>query len=197
MFFSDNAKWKQEENGSSPHTHCICSSCILNTRAQTELIELSIKYIIMLRTLPQFAFQSTYYTEQNLYPSPLVRPCQGGPISPVWILKHLVLVFINACRLLSALPSLSQFGRGRLSLVTISFYPLLLLFGPCRLSEFTLAGPHWFDWDQVGGWFTGIFKKNNKEHTIDVQFVSHLPMIKLRQKNNGQSNNVHCCTIYI
>ena len=78
MFFSDNAKWKQEENGSSPHTHCICSSCILNTRAQTELIELSVKYIIMLRILPQFAFQSTYYTEQNLYPSPLVRPCQGG-----------------------------------------------------------------------------------------------------------------------
>ena len=50
-------------------------------------------------------------------------------------------VFINACRLLSALPSLSQFGRGRLSLVAISFYALSLLFGPCRLSEFTLAGP--------------------------------------------------------
>ena len=32
----------------------------------------------MLRALQQFAFQSTYYTEQNLYPSPLVRPCQGG-----------------------------------------------------------------------------------------------------------------------
>ena len=50
-------------------------------------------------------------------------------------------VFINACRLLSALPSLLQFGRGRLSLVAISFYVLSLLFGPCRLSEFTLAGP--------------------------------------------------------
>ena len=46
--------------------------------------------------------------------------------------------FINACRLL---PSLLQFGRGRLSLVAISFYVLSLLFGPCRLSEFTLAGP--------------------------------------------------------
>ena len=35
------------------------------------------------------------------------------------------------------------FGRGRLSLalVAISFYALSLLFGPCRLSEFTLAGP--------------------------------------------------------
>ena len=55
--------------------------------------------------------------------------------------KRLVSVFINACRLLSALPSLSQFGRGRLSLVAISFYALSLLFGPCRLSEFTLAGP--------------------------------------------------------
>ena len=49
---------------------------------------------------------------------------------------------VNACRLLSALPSLSQFGRGRLSLVAISFYALLPLFGPCRFSEFTLAGPH-------------------------------------------------------
>ena len=43
---------------------------------------------------------------------------------------RLGLVFINACRLLSALPSLSQFGRGRLSLVAISFYALSLLFGP-------------------------------------------------------------------
>ena len=40
---------------------------------------------------------------------------RGGPMSPVWILKCLVSVFINACRLLSALPSLLQFGRGRLS----------------------------------------------------------------------------------
>ena len=32
-------------------------------------------------------------------------------------------------------------GRGRLSLVAISFYALSLLFGPCRLLEFTLAGP--------------------------------------------------------
>ena len=65
----------------------------------------------------------------------------GSPMSPVWILKRLVSVFINACKLLSALMSLSQFGRGRLSLVAISFYTLLLLFGSCRLSEFTLAGP--------------------------------------------------------
>ena len=50
-------------------------------------------------------------------------------------------MFINACRLLSALPSLSQFGRGRLSLVAISFYGLSLLFGPCRLLEFTPVGP--------------------------------------------------------
>ena len=63
-------------------------------------------------------------------------------MSPIWILKRLVSVFINACRLLSALPSLSQFGRGRLSLVAISLYVLSLLFGPCRLSEFTLVGPH-------------------------------------------------------
>ena len=49
-------------------------------------------------------------------------------------------VFINAL-LLSALPSMSQFGEGRLSLVEISFYALSLLFGLCHLSEFTLAGP--------------------------------------------------------
>ena len=58
-----------------------------------------------------------------------MRPCQGGgggPMSPIWILKCLV----------------SQFGRRRLSLVAISFYALSLLFGPCRLSEFTLARPH-------------------------------------------------------
>ena len=67
---------------------------------------------------------------------------EGGPMSPVWIFKRLVSVFINACRLLSALPSLLQFGWGRLSLVApFSFYALSLLFGPCRLSEFTLAGP--------------------------------------------------------
>ena len=57
-------------------------------------------------------------------------------------------VLINACHLLSALSSLSQFGQGRLSLVVIAFYALSLPFGPCCLSEFTLAGPqetHQFD----------------------------------------------------
>ena len=62
-------------------------------------------------------------------------------MSPAGILKRLVSVFIDVCRLFSALPSLLQFGRGRLSLVVISFYALSLLFGPCGLSEFTLAGP--------------------------------------------------------
>ena len=45
----------------------------------------------------------------------------GGFMLPVWIIKRLVSVFINAFRLLLALPSLSQFGQGRLSLVGISF----------------------------------------------------------------------------
>ena len=74
----------------------------------------------------------------------LRRPCRGGgdPMLPVWILKCIVSVFINACHLLSALPSLLQFGRGRLSLVVISFYALSLLSGPCHLLEFTLAGSH-------------------------------------------------------
>ena len=72
-----------------------------------------------------------------------LRPCQGGGKSHVARLnfKTSLVGVYKACRLLSALPSLSQFGRGRLSLVTISFYVLSLLFGPCRLSEFTLAGP--------------------------------------------------------
>ena len=71
------------------------------------------------------------------------RPARGGGRFHVARLnfKTSRSVFINACRLLSALPSLLQFGRGRLSLVAISFYVLSLLFGPCRLSEFTLAGP--------------------------------------------------------
>ena len=59
-------------------------------------------------------------------------------MSPVSILKRLMSVFINACRLLSALPSLSQFGEGRLSLVAMSFYALSLLFGqvyPGRVSN--------------------------------------------------------------
>ena len=64
-------------------------------------------------------------------------------MSPIRILKCLVSVFINACCLFSALLSLSQFGQGRLSLVAISFYVLSLLFGPCCLLEFTLAGPHY------------------------------------------------------
>ena len=79
-----------------------------------------------------------------------------------------VSVFINACRLLSALPSLSQFGRGRLSLVPISFYVLSLLLGPCRLSEFTLAGPH-----------VNINKKKlnfNLCHSILQLFVTYQPM---------------------
>ena len=49
---------------------------------------------------------------------------------------------VGVYKCLSALSSLSlsQFGRGRLSLVAIPLYTLSLLFGPCRLSEFTLAG---------------------------------------------------------
>ena len=69
-------------------------------------------------------------------------PARGGSHVPRLNLKRLVSVFINARCSLSALPSLSQFGQGRLSLVAISFYALSLLFGPCRSLEFTLAGPH-------------------------------------------------------
>ena len=89
--------------------------------------------------LDKMSWQIQY---QRLSFCPWKRPCQGGggPMSPVWILKRLMSVFINAL-LLSALPSMSQFGEGRLSLVEISFYALSLLFGLCHLSEFTVAGP--------------------------------------------------------
>ena len=70
-------------------------------------------------------------------------PARGGGGSHVACLnfKTSCVGVYNVCRLLSALLSLSQFGRRRLSLVAISFYTLLLLSGPCRLSEFTPAGP--------------------------------------------------------
>ena len=55
-----------------------------------------------------------------------------------------------------ALPSLPQFGRGRLSLVAISFYALSLLFRSCRLSEFTLTGP----------------QKNNCCHPVTFEWFS-------------------------
>ena len=105
----------------------------------------------------------------------------GGPMSPVWILKRLVSVFINACRLLSALPSLSQFGRGRLSLVAISFYALSLLFGPCRLSEFTLAGPHIF---LVIKTPLLLHIKQSQTNTESILIVSsfHCPLKKERRK---------------
>ena len=71
----------------------------------------------------------------------------GGPRSLVGILKCLVSAFCQGFTSLSkierqtfsALKSLSAFLNGcRLSLF---IWALSLLFGPCRLSEFTLAGP--------------------------------------------------------
>ena len=103
--------------------------------------------LLYVNGLIQVIFAARFIWRQNSnMTTPLLTgealPGVGSPKSPVWILKRLVSVFINACRLMSALPSLSQFGWGRLSLVAISFYVLSLLFGSCRLSEFTLAGPH-------------------------------------------------------
>ena len=99
----------------------------------TQYIKIGIFVILFWDRIIKSAFKLSVFNE--------ALPEAGGPMSPVWILKRLVSVFINACRLLSALPSLSQFGQGRLSLVAISFFVLSLLFGRCCLSEFTLAGP--------------------------------------------------------
>ena len=63
-----------------------------------------------------FVLNGIQLMEDRKISQQILRPCQGGgPMSPVRILKRLVSVFINACCLLSALPSLSQFGSGRLS----------------------------------------------------------------------------------
>ena len=119
-------------------------------------------------------------------------PAGGGTMLPAWILRRLVLVFINACRLLSALPSLSQFGQGRLSLVALSFYALPLLFGPCRLSEFTLAGPRKTDhvgllqrWFQIlifqldrKIWFPAKILENLKI-TLDVRHSLTQPILQV------------------
>ena len=113
--------------------------------------ELSLEELTQSKDCPQNKLLFlTYMTNSSLRNSSVLYhkrgPARGwgvgGPMSPVWILKRLVSVFINACRLLSGLLSLSQFGRGRLSLVAISFYTLSLLFGSWHLSEFTLAGLH-------------------------------------------------------
>ena len=49
-------------------------------------------------------------------------------------------MLVAYCRLCRHCHNLNE--GGCLDLVVISFYTLLLLFGPCHLSEFTLAGPH-------------------------------------------------------
>ena len=116
-----------------------------------ESVNLSLEELTQSKDCPQNKLLFlTYMTNSSLHMNAVRNssvlyhkrgPARGwGPMSPVWISKRLVSVVINACRLLSGL--LSQFGRGRLSLVAISFHTLSLLFGPWHLSEFTLAGPH-------------------------------------------------------
>ena len=73
----------------------------------------------------------------------LMRHCQGGvshvarlnfKTSRVGVYKRLSLIVGFATTV--------AICWRRMSLVAISFYAKSLLFGPCRLSEFTLAGPH-------------------------------------------------------
>ena len=85
-------------------------------------ISVVVKYYPWLEVLLFFVFG---YSE--------MRPRQGGShVARLNFKTSRVGVYINACRLLSALLSLSQLGRGRLSLVAISFYAQSPLFGPCR-----------------------------------------------------------------
>ena len=119
----------------------LCTKCLMKDINVFYLFFLSLKLQEDLSTFDKkriWDFNEAWINVNSFYEA---LPGGGGPMSPIWILKRLMLVFINACHLLSALPSLSQFGRGRLSLIAISFYALSLLFGPYHLSEFTLAGP--------------------------------------------------------
>ena len=75
----------------------------------------------------------------------LMRHCQGGggmshvarlnfKTSRVSVYKRLSLIVGFAITV--------AICRRRMSLIAISFYALSPVFGPCRLSEFTQAGPH-------------------------------------------------------
>ena len=111
----------------------------------------------------------------------------GKLMSHVWILKLFVSVFINACRLLLALPSLSQFGRGRLSLVAISFYALSILFEPCRSSEFTLAGltKRYESWKSKFIYGKLIFSwRHNLMIWYSKKYIENYPTKFLRSKGN-------------
>ena len=90
-----------------------------------------------------FQVKSTSFTHCLSFKEALQEGGEGGGGNHVARLnfKTSRVGVYKSCRLLSALSSLSQFGRGRLSLVAIPLYTLSLLFGPGRLSEFTLAGP--------------------------------------------------------
>ena len=72
MFFSDNAKWKQEENGSSPHTHCICSSCTDRTNRAVCKIHYYAQDIATVR----FSEYIIYWTKS--LPLPISEALPGG-----------------------------------------------------------------------------------------------------------------------
>ena len=76
-----------------------------------------------------------------------MRPCPGGgggshvarlnvKTSRVGVHKIMLVAY---CRLCCHYHNLAEGGNGKC--LAIAFYVLSLLFGPCRLSEFTLAGP--------------------------------------------------------
>ena len=65
-----------------------------------------------------------------------------GPMSPPLNFNTFRVVGVYKClSLIVGFAVTVAIGRGRLSLVAISCYALSLLFEPCRLSEFSLAGP--------------------------------------------------------
>ena len=66
----------------------------------------------------------------------------GAPMSPVWILKRLVSVFIKCLSLIVGFSvTVTIWPREVVSCRDFILVVLFLIFGPCRLSEFTLAGP--------------------------------------------------------
>ena len=83
-------------------------------------------------------------------------------------------MFINACHLLSVLPSLSQFGWGRLSLVAISFYALSLLFWAMPLV----------------GIYPGRASKSNVQNIAKLAIIREISDSNLETGRNGSKSGV-------
>ena len=188
MFFSDNAKWKQEENGSSPHTHCICSSCTDRTNRAVCKIHYYAQDIATVR----FSEYILYWTKS--LPLPISEALPGG--SHVARLNfntaHVgVKMLVAYCRLCRHRHNLAEGGC------------LLSLFHFTRCCSFLghVACQN-LPWQDLIG-LTGIRLEDGLQAFLKKQQRTYYRCTvckspahdKIETKNNGESNNVHCCTI--